>query len=71
MSIGNDTGPMHLISKGCKKTIVLFTKFSNPKLCAPLGSHVTVLKYNNEECSKLANKTLSIILEEKNNYLLN
>ncbi len=47
LSIGNDTGPMHLIAKGNKKTIVLFTKYSNPSLCAPTGKKVEILKFDN------------------------
>ena len=64
--VGNDTGPMHLCSLAKKKLVVFFTKFSNPQLCAPLGNHVTILNYNNEY-SELVDKTLSIILSEKNN----
>ena len=64
--VGNDTGPIHLCSLAKRKLVVFFTKFSNPQLCAPLGKHVTILNYNNE-CSELVNKTLSILLEEKNN----
>ena len=48
LSIGNDTGPMHLISKGGKKTIVLFTKFSNPQLCKPVGKNVSTFIYSND-----------------------
>ncbi|MBH43576.1 MAG: hypothetical protein CMP25_02170 [Rickettsiales bacterium] len=62
--VGNDTGPMHVCALAKKKLVVFFTKFSNPKLCAPVGSHVTVLNYNNE-CFQLVKKTLSIILEKK------
>ncbi|MBH43414.1 MAG: hypothetical protein CMP25_01330 [Rickettsiales bacterium] len=68
--VGNDTGPMHLCALAKQKLVVFFTKFSDPKLCAPLGSHVSVLNYNNK-CSELVKKTLSIILEKKNNYFLN
>ncbi len=49
LSIGNDTGPMHLISKGGKKTIVLFTKFSNPQLCKPVGKNVSSFIYSNDD----------------------
>jgi len=49
LSIGNDTGPMHLISKGGKKTIVLFTKFSNPQLCKPVGKNVSTFIYSNDD----------------------
>ncbi len=48
--IGNDTGPMHLISQCSKKStkkIVLFGPDSDPKLCAPPGKNVFVIKKNN------------------------
>jgi len=48
LSIGNDTGPMHLIARGDKKTIVLFTKYSNPSLCAPTGKKVEILKFDDD-----------------------
>jgi ADP-heptose:LPS heptosyltransferase len=44
LAIGNDTGPMHLIAAaGCRAT-VLFSHESDPALCAPRGSQVTVLR---------------------------
>ena len=46
ISVGNDTGPMHLISRGNNPTIVFFTKFSDSKLCAPLGKNVSIVKYS-------------------------
>ena len=50
MVIGNDTGPMHLIcqcSKNSTKKIVLFGSDSDPKLCAPIGKNVFILKKKN------------------------
>lgn len=44
-SVGNDTGPMHIIARANKKTVVFFTKFSDPKLCKPTGKDVEILKY--------------------------
>ena len=42
--IGNDTGPMHISAlTGCR-TVVLFSRDSNPALCAPRGSQVTVIR---------------------------
>ena len=51
LSIGNDTGPMHLISKRSKNTLVFFTKFSSPKLCKPMGRNVNIFIFerNREE----------------------
>ncbi|MAI29052.1 MAG: lipopolysaccharide heptosyltransferase family protein [Pelagibacteraceae bacterium TMED124] len=46
-SIGNDTGPTHIISRANKKTIVLFTKNSNPNLCSPVGKLTEILTFDN------------------------
>ena len=43
-AIGNDTGPMHLISSCGLNTIALFGSGSNPDLCAPIGKNVTIIK---------------------------
>ena len=48
LSIGNDTGPMHLISRGGNKTMVLFTEFSDPQLCKPVGKNVSTFIYLND-----------------------
>ena len=43
-AVGNDTGPMHIIAAaGCSST-VLFSHESDPKRCAPRGSHVSILR---------------------------
>ena len=47
ISFGNDTGPMHIISLGNKPSVVLFTKNSDPRLCAPLGKKVKIINYHN------------------------
>ncbi|MFL2660695.1 MAG: glycosyltransferase family 9 protein [Alphaproteobacteria bacterium] len=49
LSIGNDTGPMHLISKGNKNTFVFFTKFSSPKLCRPVGENVNIFSFKKDK----------------------
>jgi len=43
VTIGNDTGPMHLIAPTGCKTVVLFSTDSDPKLCGQRGSDVTIL----------------------------
>ena len=48
-SIGNDTGPIHIISRANKKTIVLFTKNSNPNLCGPVGKLTETLTFDNTD----------------------
>lgn len=45
-AIGNDTGPMHLIAAAGCRSLVLFSQYSNPELCAPRGASVTVLQRN-------------------------
>jgi ADP-heptose:LPS heptosyltransferase len=42
-AIGNDTGPIHIIATAGCPTLVLFSQFSNPTLCAPRGANVTIL----------------------------
>jgi ADP-heptose:LPS heptosyltransferase len=43
-AVGNDTGPMHLISTSGAPSIVLFSDLSDPALCAPRGQKVIVLR---------------------------
>lgn len=44
ISVGNDTGPMHLVAAmGCK-TIVLYGQSSDPALCGQRGPHVTYIR---------------------------
>ncbi len=43
-AIGNDTGPMHITAVMSCPTVVLFSKASDPALCAPRGSRVAVLR---------------------------
>jgi ADP-heptose:LPS heptosyltransferase len=43
-AIGNDTGPMHLIAAAGCPSIVLFSDESDPKLCAPRGKDVAILR---------------------------
>jgi ADP-heptose:LPS heptosyltransferase len=44
LAIGNDTGPMHLIAAAGCPSIVLFSRDSEPALCAPRGPRVSVLR---------------------------
>ncbi|MET0338465.1 MAG: glycosyltransferase family 9 protein [Caulobacter sp.] len=43
LAIGNDTGPLHLITAAGAPTIALFSSASDPDLCAPRG-HVTIVR---------------------------
>lgn len=47
LTIGNDTGPTHLVAVAGSPIIVLFSQYSNPTLCAPRGKSVTVLERSN------------------------
>ena len=53
ISVGNDTGPMHIISRGDNPTLVLFTKYSDHNLCGQMGKKVSIMKFekNNFEFS--------------------
>ncbi|MDW3098510.1 MAG: glycosyltransferase family 9 protein [Alphaproteobacteria bacterium] len=43
MAVGNDTGPMHLISLSGTPSVALFGSDSDPALCAPRGPRVSIL----------------------------
>lgn len=43
IAVGNDTGPMHIISLTRCKTIVLFSEASNPDKIAPRGENTKIL----------------------------
>ena len=43
-AVGNDTGPMHLLSAGGCASVALFSHDSDPALCAPRGRAVRVLR---------------------------
>ncbi len=43
-SIGNDTGPTHLLAAAGSPVVVLFSHASDPSLCAPRGPEVRVLR---------------------------
>ncbi|MFL2679240.1 MAG: glycosyltransferase family 9 protein [Alphaproteobacteria bacterium] len=63
-SIGNDTGPMHIISRCNKKTIVFFTTNSDPNLCRPIGKNVETISYDSDEnifCKKIVEQIKLII----------
>ena len=64
ISIGNDTGPMHMIAPTGCQTIVLFSSNSNPVRHAPLGDNVVSLQKNNLEDLKpetILEKIISIL----------
>ena len=43
-AVGNDSGPMHVAAAAGVPSVVLFSAESDPKLCAPRGPHVAVLR---------------------------
>jgi len=46
LAVGNDTGPMHLIAAAGCPSLVLFSRASDPALCAPRGRRVAVLHHH-------------------------
>ena len=57
-SVGNDTGPMHLISVQDCPSLVLYSDVSDPKLCAQKGLNVTILR-----CPNLATLKVEDVLK--------
>jgi ADP-heptose:LPS heptosyltransferase len=43
LTIGNDTGATHVAAAGANPVVVLFSRASDPRLCAPRGKRVHVL----------------------------
>lgn len=58
IAIGNDTGPMHIIAAAGCPSVVLFSKESDPNLCAPRGAQTMILQRDD-----LAQLNLDDILE--------
>ena len=46
-SVGNDTGPMHLIAAMGRQTVVLYGHSSDPALCGQRGPHVIYIRKPN------------------------
>ena len=44
--MGNDTGPMHLITIAGCPSVVLYSQASDPALCAQKGVDVTILRHD-------------------------
>jgi ADP-heptose:LPS heptosyltransferase len=55
-TIGNDTGPMHLVAVAGPPCLVLFSNSSNPALCAPRGDNVSIL--HKEQLAELSPETV-------------
>ena len=69
--LGNDTGPMHLLiacSSAKIHKIVLFGGASDPKLCAPIGKNVTIVKEN--DIKDIMTESIKNLINEKNNSKL-
>jgi ADP-heptose:LPS heptosyltransferase len=43
LTVGNDTGATHVAAAGGKPVVVLFSRASDPGLCAPRGKLVHIL----------------------------
>jgi ADP-heptose:LPS heptosyltransferase len=59
LSVGNDTGPMHLLAVAGAPALVLFSAASDPALCAPRGPHVAILRM-----PALADLTVETVLRQ-------
>lgn len=46
ITVGNDTGPTHLVAATGTPTLALFSEESDPALCAPRGRRVDLLREN-------------------------
>lgn len=44
VAVGNDTGPMHVAALAARGAVVLFSRDSDPALCAPRGDGVVVIR---------------------------
>ncbi len=65
--IGNDTGPMHLLSASSSRNavkIILFGYDSDPKLCAPVGSNIKIIRKKNIKDIKVNEVTKLINLKK-------
>lgn len=62
LAVGNDTGPMHLITVAGCKSVVLYSHESDPALCAQRGPDVTLLRRESLEAleTKEVAETLNI-----------
>lgn len=65
-AIGNDTGPMHIIAGTDCHSLVLFSRFSNPALCAPRSANVTIIQQD-----VLANLSTESVKEWASRFLPN
>ncbi len=63
--LGNDTGPMHLVTK-CGKSdaikVVLFGNDSDPKLCSPIGPNVQIIKGSSMDKISLEEVSRALVL---------
>jgi ADP-heptose:LPS heptosyltransferase len=64
IAAGNDTGPMHLIAAAGTPGTVLFSRHSNPDLCAPRQPRMTILRRDD-----LAMLTVDEVFEPLEEYL--
>lgn len=62
LAIGNDTGPMHIAAAAGAPSIVLFSRESDPKLCAPRGLGENAVSIVRE--SDLRQLTVNRVMDE-------
>jgi ADP-heptose:LPS heptosyltransferase len=65
LAAGNDTGPMHLIAATGTPGVVLFSRHSNPDLCAPRQPRMTILRRDD-----LVTLTVDEVFQPLEDYLV-
>ncbi|NDF13195.1 MAG: glycosyltransferase family 9 protein [Proteobacteria bacterium] len=62
LAIGNDTGPMHILAVAGAPCIVLFSRASDPRLCAPRGKQVRIIEEIN--LNELSHKEVITVVKD-------
>ena len=62
LAVGNDTGPMHMISLAGCRSIVLYSHASDPQLCGQRGPNVTILR--EQSLNDLSVETVLSVIED-------
>ncbi len=63
LAVGNDTGPMHLIAAAGCRSVVLYSKASNPVLCGQRGADVEIIR--RDDLNELSVEEVTVTLMGK------
>ncbi len=61
MAIGNDTGPMHIITMAGCPSYWLFSEFSDPIISCPFGAKFEILQFNQNNCDEIVLQVQKIL----------